>query len=460
MSIVIKGGKIVTSTDIYCADLVIENGKIVTIGRDISLEYGNEIDATGRYIFPGAIDPHTHFDLEAGSTVTADDFESGTKAAILGGTTTIVDFVNHVRGESLRDALNKWNKKVKGNTYCDYGFHMTIAEWNEDISNEMKDMVEEGIPSFKMYMAYKKTLQVDDATILKALKRSGEVGGLIAFHCENGDMVDFLVEKEKRKKHYSPYYHLLTRPIEVEEEAISRLLALGKIAEVPVYIVHLSSKKGLEKAIRARSEGQKVYIETCPQYLLLDDSYYGVVGNDDFEAAKYVLSPPLRKKEDLDSLWNGLGNNYIDVIATDHCSFNYNGQKSLGEEDFSKIPNGIPGVEHRLSLMYTYGVLNGKISLNQMVALTSTNAAKIYGMFPRKGTISVGSDGDIVIWNPNLETTITASNQNQNVDYTPYEGFEINGGVEHVFLRGQQVVKDFRLVEDDPIGKFIRRDHC
>ncbi|MCR2042979.1 dihydropyrimidinase [Anaerosalibacter massiliensis] len=458
MTTIIKGGKIVTASDAYYADLKIDNGKIISIGENLYEKDSKKIDATNCYIFPGAIDPHTHFDLEVGNAVTADDFESGTKAAIIGGTTTIIDFVNHNKGETLNDALNNWKRKAEGKTYCDYGFHMTISEWNENISDEMKDMIDKGIPSFKMYMAYKERLQVDDDIILKALKRSKEIGGLIEFHCENGDMIDFLIEEEKTKEHFSPKFHPISRPNEVEKEAVSRLISLAKVAGQPIYIVHLSTKEALKETIEAKKEGQEIYVETCPQYLLLDDSLYEDENSKNFEVAKYVLSPPLRKKVDIKALWNGLKNNYIDIIATDHCSFNYNGQKTLGKNDFSKIPNGIPGVEHRFLLMYNYGVLTDKISINQLVDLTSTNAAKIFGLYPRKGTIAVGSDADIVIWNPNHLSTITAKNQTHKVDYTPYEGFKIKGRVEHVFLRGHHIVKHSKLDLEESLGRFVYRE--
>lgn len=458
MTTIIKGGKIVTASDVYYADLKIDNGKIISIGENLYEKDSKKVDATNCYIFPGAIDPHTHFDLEVGNAVTADDFESGTKAAIIGGTTTIIDFVNHNKGETLNDALNNWKRKAEGKTYCDYGFHMTISEWNENISDEMKDMIDKGIPSFKMYMAYKERLQVDDGIILKALERSKEIGGLIEFHCENGDMIDFLIEEEKTKEHFSPKFHPISRPNEVEKEAVSRLISLAKVVGQPIYIVHLSTKEALKEIVEAKKEGQEIYVETCPQYLLLDDSLYEDENNENFEAAKYVLSPPLRKKVDIKALWNGLKNNYIDIIATDHCSFNYNGQKTLGKNDFSKIPNGIPGVEHRFLLMYNYGVLTDKISINQLVDLTSTNAAKIFGLYPRKGTIAVGSDADIVIWNPNHLSTITAKNQTHKVDYTPYEGFKIKGRVEHVFLRGHHIVKHSKLDLEESLGRFVYRE--
>ncbi len=454
MALVIKNGKIITAVDTYDADLRIENEKIIAIGKNVE-NLGDEIvDASDCYLFPGAIDAHTHFDLDVGTTITADDFESGTKAAISGGTTTIIDFATQNKGETLKDGLRNWNKKAKDKSYCDYGFHMAITDWNEKTSKEMEDMVREGITSFKMYMAYKGVLQVEDGAILNALKRGKELGALIGFHCENGDIIDFLVKEAKKENHTSPKYHCLSRPIEAEKEAISRVISIAKITNSPLYIVHLSSKKGLEVIIKAKMEGQEVYVETCPQYLLLDDSCYET---EDFRSAKYVMSPPLRKKEDNESLWNGLRKGYIDTIATDHCSFNFKNQKETGINDFSKIPNGGPGVEHRFFLIYEYGVLKNKISLNQMVALLSTNPAKLFGMFPQKGTIAVGSDADIVIWNPKEKNLISAKSQIQNVDYTPYENFEISGKIKDLFLRGNRLIKDYKLSVEAPIGKYIYR---
>ncbi|CAH2213747.1 dihydropyrimidinase [Tepidibacter aestuarii] len=459
MAIVIKGGKIVTAEDMYDSDVRIEEGKIVAIGNNIECDDDEVLKVYGCYVLPGAIDTHTHFDLEVGNTVTADDFESGTKAAIVGGTTTVLDFATQNKGNSLKSVLKNWNKKAEGKAFCDYGFHMAITDWNKDISKEMEEMIKVGITSFKMYMAYKGSLQVDDGTIFKALKRSNEVGALIGFHCENGDIIDVLVKEEREKGHLSPAYHPITRPKEMEREAIRRLLSIAKVANAPVYIVHLSSKEGLDAIVEAKNKGQEIYVETCPQYLFLDDRCYGNKDSKDFEGAKFVISPPLRKEEDKEGLWNGIRNSYISTVGTDHCSFNYKGQKDIGINDFSKIPNGAPGVEHRLSLMYTYGVLTGKISINQMIALTSTNPAKIFGIFPEKGTVAVGSDADIVIWNPEPREIITAKNQIQKVDYTPYEGYEIKGKVQHVFLRGNHIVKDSKLVEKEAIGKYIHRKH-
>lgn len=460
MGIVLKGGKIITAVDSYYSDIRIENEKIACIGKDLEKSGDEIIPIQGYYVLPGGIDTHTHFDAESGSTVTADDFGSGTKAALAGGTTTILDYATQNKGESLKQALEKQHQKAKDVCYCDYGFHMGITDWNDNVSDEMEDMIKEGVTSFKLYMAYKKTLQVDDAVIFKALKRSKELNGLIAFHCENGDIIDALIDEARLKESKAPYYHALTRPAEVEREAIVRLLNLAEIANSPIYIVHLSSKEGLLSILDGKKRGIKVHTETCPQYLLLNDSCYGEKDSTSFEGAKYVMSPPLRKAYDQDALWYGLKSGEIETIGTDHCSFNYKNQKEIGLKDFSKIPNGAPGVEHRMALIYTYGVLAGKISLNKMVALTSTNAAKLFGIFPQKGTIAVGSDADIVVWDPKVTSHISAKNQIQNVDYTPYEGFEQKGRVLYEFLRGNKVISRGELVIKKPIGKYLYRKAC
>ncbi|MBU3217955.1 dihydropyrimidinase [Clostridium estertheticum] len=457
MGILISGGKVVTSVDTYYADVRIENDKIRSIGSELGKIDDEIIDAHGCYIIPGGIDTHTHFALNVGTTITADDFESGTKAAIVGGTTTIIDYATQNKGESLKEALHAQHEKSDGVCYCDYGFHMGITDWNDEVELEMEDMIKEGVTSFKLYMAYKGNLQVDDGVILKALKKSRETKTLLCFHCENGDVIDELINEAKTKGHISPYYHVKTRPVEAEREAITRLLNFSEIMDTTVYIVHLSSREGLLSILDAKKRGVKVFVETCPQYLLLNDLCYGEEKSDSFAGAKYVISPPLRKGYDQEALWKGISQGEITTIGSDHCSFNYKGQKDIGINDFTKIPNGAPGVENRMGLIYTYGVVSGKISINEMVAITSTNAAKTFGIFPQKGTIAVGSDADIVVWDPNSKSYITAVNQTQKVDYNPYEGFNQQGRVLHEFLRGNKVISNGELVEKGPIGKYIFR---
>ena len=453
MSLILQGGTIITDTQNYEADVKVVDGKIVEIGLDLSTEGSEIVPIKGCYLVPGGIDTHTHFDLDVGTTVTADDFESGTKAAVVGGTTTILDFATQSKGQSLNDGLLEWHNKAKGKGYCDYGFHMAITDWTENTAKEMEEMVKQGVTSFKMYMAYK-NLQVDDGVIFRALKKAKELGVLIGFHCENGNVIDELIKDCIENNQTTPKYHPLSRPAYLEAEATSRLMRIAKAADAPVYVVHLSSKDAFNEVQKAKSNGVKVFTETCPQYLFLNDELYNL---DGFEGAKYVMSPPLRKKVDSECLWEALANGEIDTIGTDHCSFNYKGQKDIGINDFSKIPNGGPGVEHRMSLLYTYGVEKERISINKFVEITSTKAAKLFGMYPQKGTIQVGSDADLVVIDPSKKSTISAANQVQNVDYTPYEGYEVSCQFRHVFLRGIEVVKDGKLIESHPVGKYVNR---
>ena len=454
MATILRGGTVVTAVDCYQSDVRIEGEKVVAIGSKIAAAEDVILEVDGCYLFPGGIDVHTHFDLPVGTMATADDFSSGTKAAIMGGTTTIVDYATQFKGESLKEALGHWHEKAKGKCYTDYGFHMAITDWNEGIAQEIPWLAKEaGITSIKLYMAYKNVLQVDDSVLFQALERSKQCGVLVCLHCENGDMIDNLVKKHLSKGQVSPCYHPLSRPPIAEKEAVSRAIALAEVLGTPLYIVHLSCKEALEVVAEAKGRGVRVYAETCPQYLLLDESYY----EQDFASAKYVISPPLRAKDNQEKLWNGLGMGTLDTVATDHCSFNFEGQKTLGRNDFSKIPNGMPGVENRFGLLYTYGVIPGKISINQFVNVMSTQPAKILGLFPQKGTIAPGSDADIVIWNPKVESIITASEQYQRVDYSPYEGFKQMGKVVHVFLRGQHIVCNSNLGDEKQKGRYISR---
>lgn len=454
MGLILQGGTIVTDIKSYKADVRIENEKIAEIGSDLFKEGDEIVPINGCYLVPGGIDTHTHFDLDVGTTITADNFETGTKAAIVGGTTTILDFATQSKGNTLNNGLREWHDKSSGKCYSDYGFHMAITDWNDTTSKEMEDMINEGVTSFKMYMAYKDTLQVDDGIIFKALKRAKDLGVLIGFHCENGDIINELINECKENNKLSPKYHQISRPVDLEVEATYRLMKIAKTANAPVYVVHLSSKAALEEVKKARLDGVKVYTETCPQYLLLDDKLYDL---DGFESAKYVMSPPLRKKVDNEALWKALEYGDIDAIGTDHCSFNYKGQKDIGVNDFSKIPNGGPGVEHRMGLLYTYGVKEGKISMSKFVELTSTKAAKLFGMYPQKGSIEVGSDADLVVIDPKIKNTISSENQTQNTDYTPYEGYEVDCQFRHVFLRGIEIIKEGKLTVEHPTGKYIVR---
>jgi dihydropyrimidinase len=453
MGTVLRGGTVVSGGE-YRADVRIDGPAIAAIGQGIAQSGDRIIEVDGCYLLPGGIDPHTHFDLDVGTTVTADDFASGTKAALAGGTTTIIDFATQAKGGTLQAALSAWQAKAAAKCFTDYGFHMAITDFNDRIACEMGELVAQGVTSFKLYMAYKHNLQVDDSVIFRTLRHSRGIGALIGFHCENGDVIDTLVQEAIKAGQTSPRYHALTRPAAAEAEATHRVISLAEMAGAPLYIVHLSCAGAMDAVLAAKARGVRVYAETCPQYLLLDDACYEAAG---FEAAKYVMSPPLRTKQDQGALWNSLRTGLLDTVATDHCSFNFHGQKELGQHDFSKIPNGGPGVEHRLALLYTYGVLPGRITLQQLVDYTATNAAKLFGLFPRKGIIAPGSDADIVVWNPNHSATISAASQTQRVDYTPYEGWHQQGQAEYVFLRGCLAAQSGKPC-GEPRGEYLRRN--
>lgn len=458
MGILIKGGILATKELEQVVDIVIEEGVIAQVTQlkpwdRERLEKSHEvIDASGAFIFPGFIDAHTHLDMDTGTAHTADDFKTGTKAALAGGTTTIVDFATQNKGETLALALKNWHEKASGKSSTDYGFHMAITDWNDSVAEEITAMKEEGITSFKLYMAYD-ALRLGDGKIYEILKKVAEIEGIVGVHCENGDLVNELIKEQLKQGNKTPAAHPLSRPSVVEAEAIGRFLDIAYIADTPAHIVHLSTLEGLEQIKKARKRGQEVFVETCPQYLLLDESYYTL---PDFESAKYVLSPPLRTKVDREKLWKALKESDIDTISTDHCSFNFKNQKEQGIEDFSKIPSGIPGIEHRPELIYTYGVRTGKLTLYEMAHLLSTNSAKLFGMYPRKGAVQVGSDADLVIWDPEFEGTLSASTQLQNVDYTPFEGFKIKGRPKYVFLRGTKVVEEGQVIREN-LGEYVSR---
>lgn len=454
MKIYIKNGTVVTPEKVFKGDIEIDHGKITNIATDLDPGNNQVVEANGMYVLPGAIDSHTHFDLDTGFTKTADDFITGSKAALVGGTTTFIDFATQEKKGSLQSALKDWHKKAQG-TFCDYSFHMAIVDYNENTPKEMAECIKEGVTTFKLYMAYKGNLQVDDGVIYKALKEAKKIDGLIGFHCENGDLIDIRMKENLEKGNITPYYHMQTRPNEVEAEAVQRVLAIGKLADAPVWVVHLSTKEGLEFIKQARKNGQQVVAETCPQYLVLDKSCYKTSDYSEFDTAKYVMSPPLRSKEDQQALWKALDED-IDFISTDHCSFNLKEQKEYGKENFTKIPNGGPGVEDRVLLLYTYGVCEEKITITQMVKLLSEMPAKRMGLI-NKGTLEIGKDADIVLLNPNSQDVFSVKTQTQNVDYNSYEGLTRKGKIEKVFLRGNLVVENGKLIEQLPLGKYQPR---
>ena len=419
MSTLIKNGRIITAEQDYLADVFIENGKVKTIGLNLDVKADTILDAKGKYVIPGGVDVHTHLDMPFGGTTSCDNFETGTIAAAFGGTTSIIDFATQARGTKMRDALDIWHKKAEGKAAIDYGFHMIVTDLPDAHIEDMSEMVREGVSSFKMFMAYPNALMSDDATIYKAMKQTAKTGALLCMHTENGGVIDVIVQKALAEGKTAPIYHALTRPATAEAEAVNRTIALAQMSGAPVYIVHLSCNDALEKVAEARDKGLPVYAETCPQYLFmsLDD-----MGKPGFEDAKLVFSPPLREKWNQEKLWIGLKKNTLQVVSTDHCPFCMKEQKELGIGNFTKIPNGGPGIEHRLQLLYQGGVNEKRISLNRWVELCSTTPAKMFGLYPRKGTIAPGSDADIVIWDPEKEYTISVKNHHMAVDYSMYEG--------------------------------------
>ena len=452
MRTLFKGGTVVSGQGTRPADVLVEGVTISAVGTDLSADGAQIVDCAGKLLFPGFIDAHTHFDLAVAGTVTADDFATGSRAALRGGTTTVIDYAAPDKGETLAYGLAKWREKAAGRCACDYGFHMTIDDWSEGISREMGEMVDQGIPTFKMYMTYP-AMMLPEGDLYRALKRLRELGCLTGVHCENSAVIDALIAEAKAAGRMGPAFHPRTRPAPLEAEAVSRLLRIAQVADVPVIIVHLSTREGLEEVRAARRRGQTVYVETCPQYLLLDESVYDAA--DYLDAARYVCAPPIRGAADRDALWEALKSGEIQTVATDHCSFTLE-QKRMGREDFTKIPGGLPGVEDRGVLLYTAGVAAGRIDEAAMCRLLSENAAKLYGCWPRKGVIAPGSDADIVIYDPAAEGAITAADHIQNVDYDPYEGIPARGTIHQVYLRGTLAV-DRGQVLAGPDGQFIPR---
>jgi dihydropyrimidinase len=454
----VRNGTVVTASDRYQGDVLIEDGVVVAIGRGLNLPAETVLDATGKLVMPGGIDVHTHLDMPFGGTQSADDFETGTIAAAHGGTTTLIDFAIQDFGKGLYPALDGWRAKAEGRSVIDYAFHMIVRELNDQVAGDMDRLVrDEGVTSFKLFMAYPGVFQVDDATIFRALLRTRDNGGLICMHAENGGVIDTLVKEALRQGHKAPKWHALTRPTRAEGEATGRAIALSEMAGVPIYIVHLSCSDALEKVKQARDMGLPAYAETCPQYLFLSYEDYERPG---FEGAKYVMSPPLRESWNQDALWKGLSKNDLQVVSTDHCPFCMNEppQKQLGADDFSKIPNGAPGIETRLMLLWDGGVRAGRIDPHRFVEITSTNPAKMFGLWPRKGALAVGSDGDMVIWDPDKEVTLSAKTHHMRVDYNPYEGRVIKGAPAVVLSRGEVIVQDGKFTGARGRGKFVKRD--
>ena len=451
MKKLLKGGIVINASGRQKADVLISDETIVQVAPDIECPDAQIVDVSGKLLFPGFIDAHTHFDLDVCNTTTADDFYTGGRSALRGGTTMVIDFACPNKGESLQFGLDLWHKKADGRTASDYGFHMTIDDWTEENIAQLPQMFEQGVSSFKMYLTYP-AMMIGDGNIFLALQKLRELGGIAGVHCENAGVIDALIAEKKAAGELTPATHPKCRPAVLEAEAIGRLLKMARLADIPVVVVHLSSQAGLREIEAARALGQKVYVETCPHYLLMDDSLYSL---PDFEGAKYVCAPPLRKKLDNEALWDALANGEIQTVSTDHCSFTLQ-QKAAGRDDFTKIPGGMPGVETRGVLLYTYGVAAGRITAERMAEVLSEAPAKLYGAFPRKGHIAVGADADIVVYDPNGQTEISAKDQVANVDYAPFEGTKIAGHIAQVWLRGKCAVEEGKVL-DDRGGKYIPR---
>ncbi|MEO7523606.1 MAG: dihydropyrimidinase, partial [Ferruginibacter sp.] len=449
-----KHGRVITATDDYVADIYIQGESIAAIGKNLDVKADKEIDATGKLVIPGGIDPHVHLDMPFMGTYSSDNYETGTRAALYGGTTMVIDFILQKQGNSLQAALEDWKSRSDNNCVGDYSFHMAVTDLNDDTKKEIKNFIEiEGITSFKTFMAYKGALMIDDRQMIGLMEEVKKHGGLINVHATNGDMIEYLTQKHRGEGKLSPLYHYLSQPEVTEAEASERFVDMANFTGCPGYIVHLTCEGALNAVRNATKRNQKVFVETCIQYLILDASLY----EQDFEGAKWVMSPPLREKKDQETLWAGINQGLVHVVATDHCPFMWE-QKLMGKDDFSKIPNGHPAIENRMELLFSEGVGKGKITLNKYVEVACTNPAKIFGMFPQKGTIAVGSDADIVILDPNEKHTLFAKSHHMNVDYSGYEGWELTGKVKTVLLRGQVAIDNNECLLEKGYGKFIKRN--
>lgn len=452
MTTLLKGGSVVSGAGVHRADVLMDGEKIARVGRNLPCDADTVTDVSGCLLFPGFIDAHTHFDLDVCNTTTADDFASGSRAALRGGSTTVVDFACPNKGQSLHDGLAEWHRKADGNTHCDYGFHMTIDDWNESIAGELPDMFAAGISSFKMYLTYP-AMMIGDGAVYSAMKKIRAMGGIVGLHCENAGVIDAMIAERKAAGKLSPASHPLSRPPYLEAEAVSRALRIAQAADCPVVIVHLTNREALREVEAARKRGQRVYVETCPQYLLLDESLYF---NEDFSsAAGYICAPPLRDKSEQKHLWRALRHGEIQTVSTDHCAFTL-AQKDAGREDFTAIPGGLPGVETRGELLYSYGVAKKNISLAQMCSLLSENPARLYGLYPRKGILRRGSDADIVVYDPKASHVIRGADGASRAGYSPYEGFVTAGGIARVYLRGALAVERGEVLAG-PNGKYMAR---
>jgi dihydropyrimidinase len=454
MKTIITGGTVVSSEGEFPADVLVDSGKIVALGLDLPRDGAQIVDASQAYVLPGGIDVHTHFQMPFGGTVSCETFDTGTKAAATGGTTMVVDFALQARGDTLMKTYADWRAMADGHVVVDYGLHMAITALDADSLAEIPLLVDEGVASLKLFMAYKGAIMVDDATLLLALQKGKECGALVCVHAENGDVIDVLVKEHLAAGKTAPKYHLSTRPLAAESEATRRAIMLAEIAEAPIYIVHVSCARAVDEIRAARGRGQAVYGETCPQYLALSVDDFDVPG---FEGAKFICSPPLRDKSNWPGLWAAIRTGDLAVVASDHAAFNYAGQKEMGlTEGFHKVPNGCPGVEHRLFILHTLGVVGGEISMPKLVDVFSSAPARLFGLYPQKGVIAPGSDADVVVFDPAVEAVISAATQMQNIDYTPYEGMRVQGAVRTVLSRGEIVVSDGRWVGKEGAGRYVK----
>src|ERR1700721_2274540 len=451
----IVNGRVATATDTYTSDVAINDGKISAVGQPLPRENaGKIIDAVGKYVFPGGIDVHTHLDMPFGGTTSADDFETGTRAAAFGGTTHLMPFAIQYKGQPLRQAFDTWMNKASSKATCDYAFHCIVTDVSGGQLSEMNDLVHEGVTSFKLFMASPGVFMLDDGSIFKALQNTAKNGALVCMHAENGSAIDVIVQQALAEGKKAPKYHALTRPTTAEAEAGGRAAALAEMAGAPIYIVHLSCNDALEKVREARDRGLPVYAETCPQYLYLSLENMDAPG---FEAAKYVFTPPLREKWNQEKLWNGLKQDHLQVVSTDHCPFCFKEQKELGKDDFTKIPNGGPGVDHRMSLIYSGGVHGNRFNVNRFVELFAPTPAKLFGLYPRKGKIGVGSDADLVVFDPDRKHTISAKTHHMRVDYSMFEGIEVTGMPDVVLSRGRVIVEAEKFLGRPGAGEFLKR---
>jgi dihydropyrimidinase len=456
MSVLIKGGRIVTAADDYVGDVFVDNGTVAMIGESLDMTADKVIDAAGKYVIPGAIDPHTHIEMFFGGTTTCDDFTSGTVSAAFGGTTSLVDFCMQAPGTSFAEALENYHEKIeRAKPVIDVGFHIGVTDLREGGTlDDLAKLPDEGVTSYKLFMAYKGAVMVDDETLFRAMLTAAESGALIMVHAENGDAIDIIVKNAVAEGKTDPIWHARTRPMETEAEATNRAAQLSRISGAPLYVVHVSCQPAVEPIQLAREKGWDVWGETCTQYLFVDES---VLDQPGFEGGRYIYTPPPRPKEHQEHLWNAIRSDVLSVVSTDHCPFNWPEQKAINGKEFQKVPNGAPGIENRLHMLHHFGVREGRITLNRMVELTSTNVAKLFGLYPRKGTIAPGSDADIVVWDPEKKLTISASTHHSNVNYNLFEGTDVQGAPEVVMVRGQVIVEDDELVAQAGAGQFIKR---